>query len=462
MTTPRAVSDGQAYAAIWRWHFYAGLFVAPLLVLLAVTGAIYLFNTELNDQIYPELEFVAPSSHRLAPHLIADAVAARYPRGEITRIDWPAAANRSVTVFVTPATGAPRRVFVDPHDGRVLGSFIYTHTLVGIADTLHGSLMLGLPGDILLETAACWAAILVLTGLYLWWPRGPTGDGRGLWRLGRRPKNAPKRRFWRDLHAVIGAYVLVFIMFFVSSGLPWGDIAGGWLLRPAIAALGIGYPQARVAQPRSTLDADRHNKPWSLAEAPEPVSQPGRRDIGLDQAVHELAERGMTHGYRLSLPTSPTGVYTGFAYPDRPQGQRTIDIDRYSGRVLADVGYRDYGVFGRAIELGVALHMGNYFGLINQVVLLTGCIGIVALVVSGLMLWWRRRPAQGFGAPARQPVRRRWIPLIVLVAGVLYPLAGASLVVVMIIDHLIGRWRARAARPVQARGNSPLSGGAND
>ena len=26
------------YATIWRWHFYAGLFVIPFVLLLAVTG----------------------------------------------------------------------------------------------------------------------------------------------------------------------------------------------------------------------------------------------------------------------------------------------------------------------------------------------------------------------------------------------------------------------------------------
>ena len=54
----KARSAGRWYATVWRWHFYAGLVVAPFLLILAVTGAIYLFNTELNDIIYPDLMFV--------------------------------------------------------------------------------------------------------------------------------------------------------------------------------------------------------------------------------------------------------------------------------------------------------------------------------------------------------------------------------------------------------------------
>ena len=32
------------YNLAWRWHFYAGLFVAPFMILLAITGIIYLFK----------------------------------------------------------------------------------------------------------------------------------------------------------------------------------------------------------------------------------------------------------------------------------------------------------------------------------------------------------------------------------------------------------------------------------
>ncbi|UBB91591.1 PepSY domain-containing protein [Xanthomonas oryzae pv. oryzicola] len=38
------VARRDRHRLFWRWHLYAGLFVAPFLLMLAVTGAIYLFN----------------------------------------------------------------------------------------------------------------------------------------------------------------------------------------------------------------------------------------------------------------------------------------------------------------------------------------------------------------------------------------------------------------------------------
>ena len=41
----------------WRWHFYAGLFITPLLITLSLSGIGYLFREEVEDFIYKDLYF---------------------------------------------------------------------------------------------------------------------------------------------------------------------------------------------------------------------------------------------------------------------------------------------------------------------------------------------------------------------------------------------------------------------
>lgn len=44
---PKSVKTQRAfYRAVWRWHFYAGLFCIPLVITLAISGAIYLFKPQ--------------------------------------------------------------------------------------------------------------------------------------------------------------------------------------------------------------------------------------------------------------------------------------------------------------------------------------------------------------------------------------------------------------------------------
>ncbi|WP_233622870.1 PepSY domain-containing protein, partial [Burkholderia seminalis] len=56
-TVDRAISPtrstGAGYRTLWRWHFYAGLFVMPFLVILAITGTLYCFQPQIEPLLYP-------------------------------------------------------------------------------------------------------------------------------------------------------------------------------------------------------------------------------------------------------------------------------------------------------------------------------------------------------------------------------------------------------------------------
>jgi uncharacterized iron-regulated membrane protein len=92
------------------------------------------------------------------------------------------------------------------------------------------------------------------------------------------------------------------------------------------------------------------------------------------------------------------------------------------------------------VEMGIAIHMGKYFGFANQLVMLAACLIVILLCVSGLVLWWQRRPEGRLGAPAMlitdgQPSK---IPLaIVAVLGIAFPLVGLSLVTVLALDYFV-------------------------
>ncbi|WP_394539679.1 PepSY domain-containing protein [Lysobacter enzymogenes] len=437
------------YRSVWRWHFYAGLLVMPLLLVLALTGAVYLFHDEIEDAAHAPLRFAPQRRADLPLSRLLDAARAAHP-GAVTRIDLPDDPCRTAQVFVTPAQGEPLRVFVDPGSARVHGAFVYTRTLVGFADTMHGSLMLGRVGDALVELAACWALLLVATGAYLWWPRGRGWRG-ALWPHWR----ARGRAFWRSLHASVGAWTAALIVFLVLTGLPWAGVWGE-LLRAGLQPLGLGYPaeHRHHAAPAPRVGAAVADAPWTLRDAPLPASHAhrhghggGARDIGIDAVARTLAANGLRNDYRLSLPQGADGVYTAVVYPDRPQGQRTVHVDRYSGAVVGDTGFADYGLGAQAVELGVQLHMGRYFGRANQLVMLLPCIGIVVLSLSGAWMWWRRRPRGRLGAPpAPAPTRLRTVALIAVGCGIAFPLLGASLLLVYALDRLllarVPRWAA--------------------
>ena len=50
------------YRILWRWHFYAGLFVMPFLIVLAITGTIYVFKPQIESALYSDKLSVSASS----------------------------------------------------------------------------------------------------------------------------------------------------------------------------------------------------------------------------------------------------------------------------------------------------------------------------------------------------------------------------------------------------------------
>jgi uncharacterized iron-regulated membrane protein len=224
------------------------------------------------------------------------------------------------------------------------------------------------------------------------------------------------------------------------------------------AAAGIGYPPAHFTHnmPASVpMKQALGAAPWTLEPMPMPQSMSmsdahaghaghemgeggdASAISGADAVVAALAERHLSGGYRLFLPAAPTVVYTAYTYPDQPEGQRTLYFDRWSHRLIHEVDFGDYGIGGRAIELGVQLHMGNYFGLANQIVMLLACLAVILLVVSGVVMWWKRRPAGTLGAPpAPRAAPIGGLLAILVVAGLAMPLLGLSLVAIFIIDRL--------------------------
>jgi uncharacterized iron-regulated membrane protein len=452
------------YRAVWRWHFYAGVVVAPFLLILAVTGAIYLFNDEINDALYGDMRFArTPGPH--VPLSQIEAGALKDYAGKVTRIDSPTSPERTYQVFVTPMDGGPIRVFVEPATGQALGHFVYAKTIVGIADQLHGSLLLGDYGDAIVEIASCWALILAVTGIYLWWPRGrlrlhqillPRFDTGG-------------RRFWKSFHAAVGIWTAFLMIFLILSGLPWATVWGS-MFRQVTQIAGIGYPESVRAHgaPASATETvkdvtGKSAAPWTVEGMPAPqsdphaghhghgpTSQPGLAPrIGLDTLASIIAANGMSDPFRLSIPRDATGVFSVFTYPDQPEGQHSLYIDQYSGRIVREVRFSDYGVAAKAIELGVQIHMGNYFGRLNQIIMLVACLGIIFLSITGPYMWWLRRPKGSFGAPkVVAPTTMRSLALIVGSMALLFPLAGASLIVVLIGDWLSWRIFSGARAPM--------------
>lgn len=439
------------YNLAWRWHFYAGLFVIPFMILLSLTGIIYLFKPQLDRLMYAELLEVPVAAQVSSADRQLQAVRQAYPQALLQQYMPPVAAGRSAQ-FVIADGERTLNVFVDPYRAEVLGSQDANNNLQTVVRTLHGDLMIGTLGDRLIELAAGWGIVLVVSGLYLWWPRGSGGAGV-LW-----PHlSARGRLLWRDLHAVSGFWGSLLLLFMLLTGMTWtgfwgAQFAGAWNHFPA-AMWGRVPESGQLAG--SLNDSSRQTVAWAVETTPLPASDPhaahkghgttepsaSATPIGLQQVVDTAAARGVQPGYSITWPKGERGVFSIALFADDPRNDATLHLDQYSGAVLADLRWKDYGAVARTVETGVMLHEGKLFGLANQLLMLLVCLLILFGAVSGLVLWWMRRPPGRFGVPPLRHDLPRWKAAVVVMAllGIAFPLVGASLLLIGLLDWLFSR-----------------------
>ncbi|MCY9138023.1 PepSY-associated TM helix domain-containing protein [Peribacillus frigoritolerans] len=424
------------YRTVWRWHFYAGIIFAPLLIILAVTGSIYLFKPQIEQFLYQDYQVVTPLGDRLPASQQIENVKELYPDAVVTKYHPGENASRSSEVSIT-SNKESLTIFMDPYTGKSIGELNDEDRIMDKIEEIHGELMAGTLGDRIVELAACWAVVLIVSGIYLWYPKKKQSLSGVLFpRL-----NKGKHIFRRDIHAVPAFWITAGMLFLIMTGLPWSGFWGNNFQLLATNS-GSGYPPSiwTGSAPTSSIKTkDIADVPWAAENLDVPLSDiQGFIPLSIDDVVTIATREGMHPSYSINIPQETDGVYTLSAFPPKAQDEATIHIDQYSGAVLADYRYDHYGLIGKIVAWGITLHKGTQFGLINQIISLLICLGIMLVVCSGFYLWWKRKPKKSLGAPKAPQIKNMKLFLFLLIGlGILFPLVGLSLIVVWLIDWLI-------------------------
>jgi uncharacterized iron-regulated membrane protein len=428
----QTVSTNAIYQAVWRWHFYAGLVVLPVLMLMALTGGIYLFRGEIGDLTHRTIIFVEQRASTTSPDAWAAAALKAVP-GRIAQVSVPADPDRSARLLIETPGGERRSVYVDPHDARVLGDLPEAGAM-DLVKRLHSLDIAGPVANLFVEVVAGWAIVMVATGIFLWWPRGQSGGVVTV-------RGSPKRRlFWRDAHAVTGAFTGLIIVFLAATGMPWSAVWGAQVRKMTTEA-GWGRPAAPGgAASHGHEDHAGHDAPavpWALQATTIPAKDAAPLPLGV--VIAHAEDLGLRRPFTLTIPAESGRAWSASHTSDKVEGMRTLFLDGATGQALADIGYDRFGPAAKTIEWGIAVHQGQQFGLINKLIMLAGCIGIWLLGLSSFVMWWKRKPKGRLAAPPPPTDKKAYwgLALIVLPLGILYPLVGASLVLVLSLDLLV-------------------------
>ena len=137
----------------------------PFLLILAVTGGMYLFKPQIEEKLYHDFYHVQAQSQSVSPSTQVQAVKEKYPDADVLTYKPSDRSTRSSEVGIS-LKDHTYTMFVNPHNGHIIGKVDDSSRLMNQIEEFHGELMAGTAGDRIVELAACWAIVLIVTGAF--------------------------------------------------------------------------------------------------------------------------------------------------------------------------------------------------------------------------------------------------------------------------------------------------------
>ncbi len=432
---------------LWRWHLMAGLMTLPVMLFLSISGIIYLFKNDVNQWIYNDTLHVNVSPHTVRKTYQQQMSAVQsYTDHAVAQVVLPQANNEATRFNLHGGRHGRNSVYVDPYTGGVTGQIDRNQTLMYDVRKFHGELLLGTPGTLVVELVASWFLVLILTGIYIWWPTKKL-SAAGFFTI---RTNKGARLFWRDMHSVLGFWLSIFMLLILAGGMPWTDVFGS-NLRWVQEQTNTGYPEHWTnskglhskEEGLKSLDLKAgHVKGGSstTARQQEPKQSPiGYSPLTLDEMVLVAKQQGLLGQITLKLPKDDQGVFTVSNRSKWLRDQQVLHFDQYSAEVVEGLSWSNVGILMAARQVAMRLHQGEY-GLANWLAVLLVTLLFTLSVIAGLISYLLRKPKGQWGFPN---VPKHFNVGRVVVAGifalaVLFPMFGLSLLAMGIWQCVVG------------------------
>ncbi|MFJ9870591.1 PepSY-associated TM helix domain-containing protein [Streptomyces sp. NPDC101165] len=427
---------------VLRLHFYAGLLVAPFLLVAAVTGLLYAGSFQAEKLVYDH-ELTVPAGDRELP-LSAQVAAARkaHPEGTVSAVRPASEPGTTTRVLLSGVTGVDPdhtlAVFVDPATGKVRGALEQYGSTGALPlrtwiDELHRDLHLGDTGRLYSELAASWLWVIAGGGLVLWFSRR---------RALRTVRGTSGRRRTLGLHGTVGVWTAAGFLFLSATGLTWSTYAGATIdeLR---TSLGQATPSVSAA-------GGEHTGHGTAAGAGGDAGH----GVGLDKVLAAARAKGLGDPVEIVPPADANSAYVvKQVQRSWPEKQDAVAVDPATGQVTDELRFADYPVLAKLTRWGIDLHTGVLFGIVNQIALALLALALILLIVWGYRMWWQRGRGSVFGRPIP---RGAWaqvppyllVPALAVIAvlGYFVPLLGIPLAGFIAVDIVLGEIAHRRGR----------------
>jgi uncharacterized iron-regulated membrane protein len=352
-------------------HLIIGLITGLFVGLLCLTGAILAFELQIVDfaERDSRAQPPAPSAELLSPQQLLTKLD-RQTAGSVQYAEWFSDSQMPVRIATKNRTIA----LLNPYTGESLGSGAVSLRAFMLWTTkLHTNLTTGPVGHWFVSISNAAFAFIILSGLWLWWPR------QWRWKALRnsvaiRFDVKGKARDW-NWHNALGFWFLLPLLFICLTGIvmSFRPVDQWWRSFGGTQVLGPSQPPTK---PAATANAEPATT-WPGWMQRVQQQYPGWRSIHLQNG---------------GSPNQNGVVSLSVKYGTPRQTTRALDIkfDTRSGQIIEERGWSSGENSLRARSIARLGHTGEFFGNWGQFLGLIACLAGLVLVYTGFALSWRR------------------------------------------------------------------------
>lgn len=378
-----------------KLHLWFGLSVGLIVFVVSLTGTMYVFKDEIQNQlrkdaIYVKAETVTqnPLSIEILKEKVSLEINENFP---ISSVEIPLGKNKSYEFLYYEKdkkgwnyfdeVKINKLVYVNQYNGQILGIYNEKYDLFPILKSIHWSLLLKADwGKYVVGIPVVLFIIMLITGIILWWPKNKSAAKSRFWFKWENVKTWKRKNY--DLHNILGFYASFIALLLSLSGIyfayPWVKNAFNLTLSGSSELpkeKEIKSPDSLLAKNNSVFDLTAQE-----TKNLYPESSSFRIPLnGKNKKGKELK----------NIPVTVYGEDGKFTIRSR------VIFDKYSGKLLSNKPHQQLNNAEKYANANYDVHTGSYFGLVGKIIWFIAGFICTSLPVTGFLVWWGKKKKQG-------------------------------------------------------------------
>lgn len=367
-----------------RIHLYMGLTAGIVIMITCLTGAILVFEKELQHLFYKDRYYTKVKGTRLAADSLIHTVSFANPDVKVGSIRIYNNPERTAEVVFSPVPdkkqGAAKKgkpesrrlvAFVDPYTGKIKDIYEHRKSFFYFVMDLHRWMLGGDTGKLLVGICTAIFLFIISTGIVLWWPRN-----RAILKQRLKIKSdAGYKRLNHDYHVVFGFYSGIFLFVFAFTGLAWSF---EWFNKAIYTV--TGTRMVKLETPKNQNHSD------TLSSRVEDIFQ----------AV--IAKDNTSAYYNLTLPKNSLETFTVTTMPVDAIHESATDtyyVDAHTKAITKKIAFGDRNTGQKVRSAFKPVHVASIGGIPTKIIGLVVCLFGTFLPLTGIIMWinrtWRKK-----------------------------------------------------------------------